>query len=139
MPYEIEEDIDVEGIKCDIYLNCAEFPNTEIGINPWGMSLKGMFMDKLAQRIADECKVSFKTENFGGYSGGNPPSYRKVFTIQVGKEGVRWREYLNPTKKEIKEEIEDAKEKLIKAVRKLNQAVNKLVEESLVHLNKIKS
>lgn len=130
MPYKIEQ-IDVDGIKCGLYLNCAKFPDTEMGICPWDMDLRGMFMKKLAQGIAEEFKVSFKKENFGGYSGGNPPKYREVFTVKIGKEGVGWREYLNPTKEEIKDELENAKKKLIETVRKLNLAVNKTVVKIL--------
>jgi len=130
MPYGIEE-IDIDGIKCGIYISSTKFPNTEMGIRLWNMDLRGMFMKKLAQRIAKEFGVSFKKENFGGHSGGNPPIYREVFTVKVGKEGVKWKEYLNPTKKEIKDELENAKEKLIETVRKLNRVVDKTVEKSL--------
>ena len=138
MVSEIEQNIDVDGIKCSLYVNCDEFPNIEIGILPWDMDLRGMFMKKLAQRIAEKFEVSFKKENFGGYSCGNPERYREVFTVKVGKEGVEWREYLNPTKKEIKDELENAKKKLIEAVRKLNLAVNKTVAKVLRTL-KLKS
>ncbi len=123
MPYEIEQDIDIEGIKCSIFLICVEFPNTEVGIYLWDMNLREMFIKKLVQRIAKKCEVSFKKQRFGG----NPPIYREVFTVKVGKKGICWREYLNPTKKEIKDELENVKKKLIKTVRKLNLAIDKIV------------
>jgi len=129
--FYIIEEISIDGVECDIYVNCSDFPYTEIGIKPWyKMDLRGEFMERLARKIAEDHKVSFKKENFGGHTGGNPPFYKRVFTVQV-KEGFSWREYLNPAKKEIEEEIENAKNKLIEVIKKVNQAVNEVVEKSL--------
>ena len=130
MVYEIAR-VNVDGTKCTLYLSCDEFPNMEMGIFPWDMDLRGVVMEKLAKKIAEEFKVSFKKENFGGYSGGNPPKYREVFIMKIGKEGAKWVEYLNPTKRKIKKELKNAKEKLIKTVRKLNRIIDKAVERSL--------
>lgn len=130
MVYEIAR-VDIDGTECTLYLSRGDFPNMEMGIFPWNMDLRGIIMEKLAKKIAEEFKVFFKKENFGGYSGGNPPKYREVFTMKIGKEGSKWVEYLNPTKREIKKELKNAKEKLIKTVRKLNRIIDKTVERSL--------